>query len=192
MEHLSKEFWSSRYENESTGWDLGTISPPIKAYFDQVYDKECTILIPGCGNGHEAQYLHSKGFKNVHVLDFANEPLIELKRKISDFPVEHIHNDDFFKHEGAYDIIIEQTLFCAIDPKLRNDYAHNALRLLKDNGKLVGLFFEFELNEGPPYGGSKSEYMNYFREPFSNVSIEKCYNSVKPRDGRELFAILRK
>ncbi|HIP32727.1 MAG TPA: SAM-dependent methyltransferase, partial [Crocinitomicaceae bacterium] len=71
MEHLSQEFWSNRYKEESTGWDLGEISPPIKAYFYKVEDKGIKILIPGCGNGHEAEFLHNQGFSNVHVLDFA-------------------------------------------------------------------------------------------------------------------------
>ena len=38
MERLSKEFWSSRYQHNDTGWDIGEISTPIKAYFDQVLD----------------------------------------------------------------------------------------------------------------------------------------------------------
>ena len=70
---LSKEFWSKRYTEDKTGWDLGTISEPLKKYFDQLTNKELKILIPGCGNGHEAEYLFKKGFNNVHLLDFAKE-----------------------------------------------------------------------------------------------------------------------
>ncbi len=192
MEHLSEEFWSNRYKEESTGWDLGVISPPIKAYFNQVEDKDLKILIPGCGNGHEAEYLHSLGFENIHVLDFAREPLDALLGRVEGFPRENTHCDDFFKHDGEYDLIVEQTLFCAIDPKLRVDYAENASRLLKPSGKLIGLFFEFELDGGPPYGGERKEYLNYFTPHFSSVQFEDCYNSIQPRAGRELFGILRK
>ena len=191
-EHLSKEFWSEKYQLDSTGWDVGEISRPIKEYFDQVADKSLRILIPGCGNGYEAEYLYKLGFKNVHVLDFASEPLMNLKNRVQNFPVENIYCNDFFKHEGDYDIIIEQTLFCALDPKLREKYAENCDRLLTTEGMIVGLLFTFELNEGPPYGGSKTEYLNYFQEKFTSIKMDECYNSIEPREGRELFVRIRK
>ncbi|HIP32949.1 MAG TPA: SAM-dependent methyltransferase, partial [Crocinitomicaceae bacterium] len=112
--------------------------------------------------------------------------------RVSDFPKEHVHWGDFFEHQGEYDLIVEQTLFCAIDPKLRADYAENASRLLKPSGKLIGLFFEFELDGGPPYGGNRKEYLNYFTPHFFSVQFEDCYNSIQPRAGRELFGVLRK
>lgn len=190
MEHLSEEFWSQRYKEDNTGWDLGVISPPIKSYFDQVENKDLSILIPGCGNGHEAIYLHENGFKNVHVLDISIEPLNSLRKRIPSFPQKNIHCSDFFQHQGEYDIIVEQTMFCAISPKLRMQYAENVKRLLKSTGKLIGLFFEFELDGGPPYGGNRQEYRGYFNTYFDEVKFEECYNSIKPREGRELFAII--
>lgn len=187
MEHLSEGFWSDRYENDKIGWDLGTISTPLKAYFDQVEDKSLRILIPGCGNGHEAEYLHKSGFKNVHVLDFSKQPLDNLLKRIPDFPIEHIHVGDFFEHENEYDIIVEQTLFCAIDPVLRSKYAENVHRLVGEKGKLIGLLFDAHFDGGPPYGGSKTEYKGYFEKHFSSVQMESCYNSIPPRMGKELF-----
>ena len=45
--NLDAEFWENRYRNQETGWDLGTVSPPLKAYIDQLEDKDVAILIPG-------------------------------------------------------------------------------------------------------------------------------------------------
>ena len=191
MEKLSEEFWSQRYSEGKTGWDLGAVSPPIKHYFDQVENKELEILIPGCANGHEAEYLHQQGFANVHVLDFARAPLDALLERVPNFPKGNMHCEDFFAHQGSYDLIVEQTLFCAIDPKLRTDYAKNIKRLLKTSGKLIGLFFEFELDGGPPFGGDRNEYLKYFKPHFSSVKFEECYNSIPPRQGRELFGIIQ-
>ncbi len=190
MEHLSREFWSKRYADHQTGWDLGAVSPPIKTYFEQIDDKSLQILIPGCGNGYEAEYLHHLGFENVHVLDFASEPLKKLKERVPSFPDEHIFVGDFFEHQGKYDIIVEQTLFCAIHPSQREAYAKNVKRLLKDRGKLVGLLFDTEFDGGPPYGGCKEEYMTYFNKYFSKVSMGRCYNSIPPRMGKELFVLI--
>lgn len=184
---LSKEFWSNRYQTDSTGWDIGTVSEPLKAYIDQLTNKELKILIPGGGNGHEAEYLFNEGFKNVHLLDFAKEPIDNFKQRVSGFPMSQLHVQDFFEHEGKYDLIIEQTLFCALDPSLRKKYAKKTNALLSKNGKLVGLLFSMESRTEPPFGGDKEEYLTYFNSYFDEVSIDQCYNSIKPRKGRELF-----
>lgn len=187
MQNLSSEYWNERYKNSTTGWDLGQVSPPIKEYVDQLKEKSIKILIPGCGNAYEAEYLHQQGFTNIHLLDFANEPLFEFKKRVTDFPETHLHQDDFFKHQGEYDLIIEQTLFCAIDPSLRPEYVKTAKRLLAPNGKLVGLLFNREFEGGPPFGGSVEEYQSQFSKEFKFVKMEECYNSVAPRMGSELF-----
>ena len=192
MGKLSKEYWSERYQMNQTGWDLGEIAPPIKAYIDQIEDKSLTILIPGCGNGHEGSYLFENGFKNVHLLDFAIEPLNAFKRKNQLFPAENLHNEDFFNHQGQYDLIIEQTLFCAIEPSLRLKYAEKLNSLLKENGKVIGLLFNRDFQGGPPFGGNKEEYTTYFNPNFTFVQMEECYNSISPRKGTELFIQFKK
>ena len=52
-----KEYWINRYKEERTGWDIGYPSTPLKEYIDQLQDKNLRILIPGAGNGYEAEYL---------------------------------------------------------------------------------------------------------------------------------------
>lgn len=191
MEHLSEEFWSERYEQNQTGWDLGQVSPPLKAFFDQIQDKSARILIPGCGNGYEAIYLWNSGFKNVHVVDLAKVPLSNIQKRCPEFPAEQLHRGDFFDHEGKYDFIFEQTMFCAIDPSLRQRYADKVHELLAENGKLVGVLFNKEFDGGPPYGGNEQEYRTYF-ETFDKTQMEECYNSIQPRQGNELFIRINK
>lgn len=187
MENLSPEYWNNRYKHDTATWDLRSISPPIKAYIDQLEDKTISILIPGCGLGYEGEYLFKQGFFNVHLLDFAKEPLEAFQKRNPHFAKEHLHRNDFFKHEGQYDLILEQTLFCAIDPSLREAYVNKIVELLTTKGKLVGLFFNRTFEGGPPFGGSKEEYLSYFSSFFSTIYMEECYNSANPRLGSELF-----
>ncbi|MDX1544111.1 MAG: SAM-dependent methyltransferase, partial [Christiangramia sp.] len=49
---MNSEFWSTRYRDNRTGWDIGYISTPLKEYIDQLEDKELKILIPGAGNSY--------------------------------------------------------------------------------------------------------------------------------------------
>jgi len=119
---LDQDFWSEKYQSNQTGWDIGGISTPIKEYIDQLEDKHLTILIPGAGNAYEAAYLFEQGFTNVSIVDIAKEPLDNFRKSVPDFPENKILQEDFFSHEGSYDLIIEQTFFCALDPSLRVNY----------------------------------------------------------------------
>jgi methyl halide transferase len=192
---LSDNYWDNRYQNQQTGWDIGYPSTPLKEYFDQLTDKNLKILIAGCGNAYEAKYLLNNGFTDVTLVDISLILVNELKEKLRQF-IENGHcrviHQDIFEHNDQYDLIIEQTLFCAIDPSLRKNYAQKMCELLKPSGKLVGLLFDKEFVGGPPFGGSKEEYLTYFEPLFSIKTFEPCYNSIKPREGAELFMILIK
>ena len=186
--NLNKEFWDERYKNGYTGWDIGYISTPMKEYFDQLKDKYLRILIPGGGNGYEAEYLYNLGFKNVFLLDWSVIALENFKKRSPLFPEHNLINENFFQHIGKYDLIVEQTFFCAINPDMRKKYADKIYNLLSMNGNLAGLLFNCELNKDePPFGGSKEEYENYFKELFNFKVFETAYNSIKPRVGKELF-----
>jgi|TARA_B110000444_G_C18807914_1_gene580984 SAM-dependent methyltransferase len=190
---LNKKNWNSRYDTKETGWDIGFVSPPLKEYIDQITDLNIKILIPGCGNAYEAEYLFNKGFKNIFIVDYSQIAISNLIKRIPDFPIFNAVCDDFFNISGQYDLILEQTFFCAIDPKLRNNYAKQISSLLKENGKLVGLFFSVPMfSDHPPFGGSKQEYIECFSKLFSINTIEKCYNSIKSRNNKELFFIFNK
>ncbi|WP_130736548.1 methyltransferase domain-containing protein [Flavobacterium sp. J27] len=189
---LNKKYWEERYKNQDTGWDTGKITTPLKEYIDQIENKEIRILIPGAGNGYEFDYLIANGFKNVFVIDISSQPIHNLHSKHKAISNQIIHGD-FFEHSDSYDLIIEQTFFCALEPKLRTKYATKMHALLAPKGKIIGLLFDFPLTtEGPPFGGSFEEYHSLFSKSFYIKKLEKAYNSIKPRLGRELFFIFEK
>lgn len=190
---FDKDFWTAKYRDKELGWDMGSVSPPIKAYIDQLEDRDISILIPGAGNAYEAEYLYNQGFTRVDVLDISAEPLKNLSVRVPQFPKERLIQSDFFEWQRMYDLILEQTFFCALDPKLRQAYAKKMHDLLNPGGKLVGLFFDFPLTEsGPPFGGHYKEYVETFEKWFDIRVFERCHNSVKPRLGKELFLIFEK
>lgn len=191
MVELNSENWNRRYQNNDTGWDIGFVSTPIKDYIDQLENKSLKILIPGCGNAYEAEYLHKQGFTNVYVIDIAQGALKNLKKRCPHFQEEQLICGDFFDHSNNYDLIIEQTFFCAIDPKLRQGYVKKMKELLKPKGKLVGLLFNAPLNtDRPPFGGDKKEYLRLFKNYFNSVKINDSFNSIPSRQGREFFIMM--
>lgn len=197
MKENNQEYWSKRYNDGDIGWDIGAISSPMKSYFDQLKNKDLKILIPGAGNSYEAEYLYKNGFTNVHILDISEVPLTNFQKRNPDFPAENSHCQDFFKHKGKYDIIIEQTFFSAFEPDqmTRVKYATKMASLLVPKGKLVGVFMDnlgIEDNEFRPFGATETEYRNYLKPHFDIVLFENCYNSIKTRKGNELFGIFQK
>jgi methyl halide transferase len=187
------QFWNDAYKAANQGWDIGYASTPLVAYIDQLKDKTKKILIPGAGNAYEAEYLWAHGFKNLEVCDIAKVPLQNLQQRLIDFPSGQLLNSNFFDLDGQYDLILEQTFFCAIAPVLRPLYIEKMKALLKPTGKLVGVLFDdpnlFE--QQPPYKGTKQDYIKLFEPYFKFHTFELCYNSIQPRAGREIFINLQ-
>jgi methyl halide transferase len=189
---LDKMYWDAQYKANATGWNLGEVPPPIKTYFDSVTNKDAVILIPGCGNTYEAEYLLQQGFTNITVIDIATTLVENLQQKFINNTNIKVVLGDFFEHNGSYDYIIEQTFFCALPPTMRQQYVYKMHQLLKLNGKLVGLLFNRTFDVSPPFGGSKAEYELLFKDAFYFNVIEDCKNSVPPRANTELFIELQK
>ncbi|REG90678.1 class I SAM-dependent methyltransferase [Algoriphagus antarcticus] len=191
MAFLDKNYWTERYSYGKTGWDIGFASPPLVQYLDQIKNKEIQVLIPGAGSGYEAAYGWKSGFHNLQLLDLSYEPLERFKSLNPSFPLDHIHHEDFFLHTGKYDLILEQTFFCALDPGLRVDYAKKMKELLSPGGKIAGVWFDREFDfEGPPFGGKSEEYRFLFEKYFEVHTFAPCYNSIPERLGSEVFMIL--
>lgn len=190
---LNPLFWEQRYVHHDTPWDIGQVSPAIKHFIDGITDKSTRILIPGAGKSHEALYLHQHGFEQVHVCDWAPSAFDSLREHAPDFPEEHLWVSDFFELALEVDLILEQTFFCAIHPKLRTDYVQKADELLSGKGELAGLLFAQPFPfEGPPFGGTREEYKDLFSTHFEILSLAPSSLSVTPRLGNELFLHLRK
>jgi hypothetical protein len=189
---LDQNYWDAQYQAQATGWDLGLVSPPIKAYIDSIKNKDISILIPGCGNTYEASYLLEQGFTNVTVIDIAPSLVKIIEEKFITNTNIQVVLGDFFKHEGEYDLIIEQTFFCALPPTMRQKYVWKMHQLLADEGILAGLLFNRTFEVGPPFGGSKQEYEMLFNNAFDFIKMDVAQDSVVPRANSELFIELQK
>lgn len=130
---------------------------------------------------------------NSFGLDYTAVAFEETTKEHNDFPIERVIIGDFFKHEGSYDLIIEQTFFCSLPVEQRKAYVEKMHSLLQPNGKLVGLLFDtFFEEDTPPYGGDREEYVALFEPYFAIEVMDRSFNSIKPRQNRELFIILKK
>ncbi len=196
---LSPDAWNQRYERGDTPWDLSGPTPEFKRLLEEnKLPPKGRVLVPGGGRGHDAILFAEKKYE-VDLVDFAPQALeaalIEASRhKMTVFA----YRQNFFDlpqlpyHAGSYDIMLEYTFFCAIDPKLRPAYAAAAAALLKPGGLLVGLFFPLSSDKaGPPYVVAEAEVRELF-SPYFDVEILKPELSVKARSGREFLGMFKK
>ena len=126
---LNRTYWEERYAANNLGWDIGTVSTPLKEYIDQLEDKNLKILIPGAGNGYEAIYLQKSRFTNVYIIDLARQPLEKIKAEIPEIEDKHLINGDFFDLDlEDFDLILEQTFFCSfLNVQLFNIFSNQIL-----------------------------------------------------------------
>jgi SAM-dependent methyltransferase len=192
-QNADRNYWDQRWLTNETGWDMGHAAPPLETYLGQYVNKQAAVLIPGCGNAYEAVCMKDQGFTNITLIDIAPAAVQRLQHKFDGIAGMQIFCEDFFAHEGQYDLIIEQTFFCAIAAERRPEYAAKAAALLRPEGKLVGVLFDTIFKkQGPPFGGSASEYRAVFEPYFTIKTMAPCINSIDPRAGTELFINLIK
>ena len=192
----SQKDWQSHYENNDLGWDLGQVSPPFVKLWQDKKLPLGKVLIPGCGRGHEVAFLADKGFE-VTAVDFSQGAITYLKNTLKEKNLScQVLHKDFFSlddsHDGVYDLVLEQTFFCAIAPPQRKDYVQKVSRVLKPEGMLIGLFYHTDKEGGPPFNTSYEDIKNNFSEYFHIQLLEKTLLSSEQRKNKEWLGILKK
>lgn len=198
MDEESKDYkqedWQRHYEEDDLGWDLGQVAPPFVKLWEEKKLPLGKVLIPGCGRGHEVVFLAENGFE-VTAIDFSDGAVIYLRNilKERNLAGEVLHQDFFSmgeSHHDLYDLMIEQTFFCAISPWQRPDYVMNVARVLKPGGMLVGLFYHTDKQGGPPYNTTREDIEAHFSESFKILELDKTSLSAEQRKDKEWLAIL--
>ena len=162
--------WQERYQTEDTPWDKGEPAPGLVDWLKaQTLDPETRVLVPGCGRGHDASAWAKAGFDTTG-MDLAEIALSNAREKYESLPNLAFFPGNFLdeKPQEPYDLIFEHTLYCAIDPARREDYAKSLPNWLKPGGYFLAIHFIFPLDEeGPPFGASKDEIINRFQTNFT-------------------------
>ena len=192
------EFWEKSYRNGDMGWDLGKPTPIFDNWI-QFQTDSLSICILGAGNGWDAINFAKKGH-NVTAVDFAKSAIDNMHAAAQDKSVQInlIHSDIFnlfklFNH--TFDIVLEYTCFCAINPARRMDYVRMTNHILKSNGKLVALLFPIDKDindDGPPFVVDLDSTISLFSKYFIVDTKEIPSLSIEQRNGREVFVIFKK
>lgn len=189
-------YWQAVYdENETPPWDKGEAAPPlVRAVRGAGLPKGTRVLVPGCGRGHEALFLAREGFA-VTAVDFAPGAVAYLKARVEGLPIKALERDLFSLGEdmaGCFDLVVEHTCFCAIPVEMRGAYTEVARKALADGGRLIGLFYETEKEDGPPFRTTDEDVRRHFSKRFEIISCTRPEDSFENRLGREWLVEMRK
>ena len=192
---LDAEFWNRRYAEGDTPWDLGQPSPVLQGLLEGLERLPGPALVLGAGRGHDARLLVEAGVP-VTLVDFAPLALEAAAAGLPASSVELMAADLFdlpgIWPERRFDLLIEHTCFCAIDPSRRAEYAQVAAHLVAPGGLLVGVFYEFDRPDGPPFGSNRDEIRRLFEGAFTIHRLELSTRSIERRQGMELEAIFER
>jgi SAM-dependent methyltransferase len=190
---VGPEFWAGRYQSGETRWDHGEASPGLVDFLNTQSYQPGTVLVPGCGRGHDARALAKAGF-DVTGLDVVPQAVGDARQlaKAEGLQSIRFEQGDFFNLpqalRGPYDWLFEHTFFCAIDPALRDRYVETVAGLLKPIGRLLGVFYHIQPETGPPFGTTREELVERFTPRFV-LQYECVPRSYESRKGKELLIL---
>jgi methyl halide transferase len=186
---VSEADWESRYQSGDMPWEKGEPSPGLVDFLAAHPElPRGTVCIPGCGTGHDVRAWAKAGF-DAHGFDIAPSAiqLCEEKTRATGLSAKY-QLADFLTDPPArrFDWLFEHTLYCAIKPEQRSDYAAAVLRWLKDDGQFVAVHYLIPDEDGPPFGTKRDEVVRRFSPHFDLVG-EWVPRSYPNRAGLELM-----
>ena len=192
------EFWERSFQSGEMGWDLGGPTPIFSHWIDTCKEP-LSICVLGAGNGWDAINFALKGHL-VTAVDFAESAVKNMRTAIikSSIEMKILHMDIFDldqMYTNHFDVVLEYTCFCAIDPRRRREYIEMVQHILRPQGNLVGLLFPTDKDPsegGPAFGVEIEPTIELISEYLSLIKKEIPTLSIKPRAGREIFIIFRK
>jgi len=190
------DYWNQIYEDEGRpGWDMDGATPLVSELLTLALPLGLRpggdLVVPGCGYGHDAAELESRGFA-VTGLDFAPLAIQGAMHRYGD-RVAWSQGDWFATHLGPWDAIFDHTCFVAMDPPRRSDYVAACASHLRSRGLwLVALFHEVKGPAGPPHAIAMAEMRAVAEAHFDILHLAPAEQSHPRRAGREFLLVARK
>jgi SAM-dependent methyltransferase len=190
-------FWEKLYREGGDGWELGEPAPALVEFIETSPPAPGRVAVPGCGRGHDARYLASRGYEAVG-FDFAHDAIRDARRLAErERSTARFEQRDLFglgaEYANAFDGIWEYTCFCAIDPARRAEYARLLASILRAGGWLLACFYPVCRGAGgPPFPMSRTEVRRLFEPSFRFERTFMPIHSVRRRAGQEWMVVARK
>lgn len=189
-------FWSDHYNSDQKPWDLGEVSSSLHWAVQKIKLPKQRIAVLGSGAGHDASYLSQLGH-TVTGFDFSEEALKEAKTRYGENQNLKWVKENIFdlaeKFRDQFDLVVEHTCFCAIEPERRDELIKVWSSILTEKGQLLGIFFVMPKVSGPPFGATELEVKERLEKfKFRFDLWKRSQFSVEKRLGKELIVLATK
>lgn len=188
---MSWEYWENLYQVGDTQWEKGEPSPGLVDFLAaRPQLTKGTVLIPGCGTGHDVRAWARAGFTAIG-MDIAPSAIKASRQKTAEAGLSAEFREGDFLNDmpfARFDSLFEHTLFCAINPSERDAYVRAVLRWLKPEGTYVAVFYMIPDEDGPPFGSTREEIRSRFGNHFTLIE-EWVPRSYPNRTGLEWMTV---
>jgi SAM-dependent methyltransferase len=181
--------WEAHYQKGETPWEKGAASPGLVDFLAAHPElPRGSVLVPGCGMGHDARAWAKAGLTATG-FDLAPTAIEACRQQTAaaglkaDFRLGNFLSDP---PHTTFDWVFEHTLYCAINPALRDEYVQAVLRWLKPGGQFLAVHYMIRDTEGPPFGCVQAELMEKFT-PYFELKTGWVPRSYEGRKGLELM-----
>lgn len=187
--------WEARYVKGDIPWDLGLAPPCLADLLAHLGPSPLRVLVPGAGFGHDALAWARSGH-NVTAIDIAPSAVAGIQARALDagLRVEALALDLFdlpAAIQESFDVVWEQTCFCAIMPAQRATYVRAMADALRAEGIFYGLFWNHGMAQGPPFSICEEDVRGAFEDEFQVERMTPVEHSAGERQN-EFLAVLRK
>lgn len=191
--------WNAHYAAGDTPWDMDAPSPPLMAFAREgILPVGRRVLIPGCGSGHEVRFLGELNYVAIGV-DIAPLAVLKASQRITGIPNATVLCLDLLDPAATAELApvdwaFDQTLFCALPPARRADWAAAVARLIQPGGEIWALAFRTENTDHPPYDSPAEVIESHLQHLGFQPLERRILNSEShpARKGRETLVRMRR
>lgn len=191
---MSQHEWETRYQTGDMPWEKGAPSPGLVDFLAAHTElPRGTVCVPGCGTGHDVRAFAAAGFE-AFGFDIAPSAVRLARERTKAAGLDAIYQLADFLHDepvAQFDWIFEHTLFCAIQPNLRDHYVRSVQRWLKPDGHYLAVNYLIPDEDGPPFGTTRDEVWQRF-SPHFELLEDWVPRSYPNRTGLELMSWWRR
>lgn len=184
---MNSDYWENRYQAGDTSWEKGAPSPGLVDFLAaHPAAPRGTVAVPGCGLGSDVRALAATGFV-AFGFDFTPSAVRLAREKTAAAGLTATFQQlDFLRDEPPqkFDWLFEHTLFCAIEPRERDDYARAVVRWLKPGGHYLAVNYFVCDPDGPPWPTTRAEQLERF-SPHFELLADWQPRSYPNRAGKE-------
>ena len=194
MPFLDGTYWEERYQTQDMPWEKGEASPGLVDFLAAHPElKRGTVCVPGCGTGHDVRAWAKAGFDATGYDIAPSAVLLGRERTSGPDLTARFERGDFLNDTppALVDWVFEHTLFCAIDPRDRDQYVAAVLRWLKPGGNYLAVNYLIPDTDGPPFGTTREELVKRF-SPSLELQSDWVPRSYPNRTGLERMMWWRK